>query len=85
MAKNLKGFLYRVKTPDPAVNKLPLILGLPRFADPGLGENSLAAIEPAIRSPDKAVECLVPVLNSPPIKQDLRLSIRFIITVIYGN
>src|SRR5262249_42486877 len=42
-----------------------------RLADAGMGENAVAAVEPAVRSPAESVERLVGVLVVPAIQKDL--------------
>ena len=61
--------------PDSTVDELSLCLFVTGFADVGMGEDSVATVKPAVRSPDETVQRFVAVANSPTIKQHFRWAI----------
>ena len=75
----------RVVAPDAGVDLLPFSLGGPGFPDPGVREDTVAAVEPAIGPPDEGVQRLVSVLVAPAVEEDLRLRVRDIVSVAVGD
>src|SRR5262249_33650717 len=65
VGKYFEHMLRGMVAPDPGVDWNPLLVGRARLADAGVGEHTVTAVKPAIRSPGKCVECLVGVFVSP--------------------
>ena len=64
----------RVIAPDAGVNLLSLVVRVAGLADVRVREDAVAAVQPAVRPPDEAVERLVGVLPAPAIEEDLRFT-----------
>ena len=71
--------------PDAGVEAGPFVVPGPGLTDVGVGEDSVAAIKPAIGSPDERIEGLVRVLVTPAIQQDLGRPIGNIVFIVVGN
>jgi hypothetical protein len=72
----------RVVAPHAAVEEDPLPSGRAGLADVRIGLDTVAAIEPAIRSPGETVEDVVPgLLDIPTVKDDDRRAIRLVIPI----
>src|SRR5260370_31689293 len=56
--------------PNPGVDAGALLVGRAGFADVRVREHTMAAVEPAIRTPGESVERFVGVLVSPPVEQN---------------
>src|SRR4051812_43598030 len=67
--EDLEDFFRRMIAPDTRVEREPLGIARARFADVGMREDALVAVEPAVGSPDETVQCLVRVLVAPAIKE----------------
>ena len=57
-------------------------VGGARRADIAVGEDAVAAVEPAVGAPDETVECLVRVLVAPAIEEDLRRAVGLVVAVL---
>ena len=75
----------RMITPDRGVEALAILVGRAWLADVGVGENAVAAVEPAVGSPIERVQGLVRVVVSPAVEQHLRRSVGLIVAVCVGN
>ena len=60
--------LRRMIPPDSAVDEKTVFICHARLSDHGRGEDTVASIEPAIGPPDKTVQRLVSVVNTPSIQ-----------------
>ena len=56
----------------PALIRLALVVGRAGLADVRVREHAVAAVEPAVGSPDERVQRLVRVLAAPAVEQDFR-------------
>ena len=65
--KNFEDLSRRVVTPDTSVDELPICGFVVRITDLRLREDAVAAIQPAIRAPDKAVQCFVAIIDTPAV------------------
>ena len=62
-------------TPYPGVHALALFLGCAWFADERRTENTVTAVEPAVRTPGEGVQCLVRVsVVIPAVEENLRIA-----------
>ena len=55
------------------------------LADARVREDAVAAVEPAVRSPDEAVERLVRIVLAPAVEQDLGRAVGTVVAVAVGN
>ena len=67
--KDLEDMAGWMEAPDPGVDLHALRVGNARLADHRVGEHAVITVEPAVRTPDEAVERLMRVLETPAIKQ----------------
>ena len=73
-----------VVAPDGGVEGDALIVGSAGFADFGVGEDAVAAVEPAVGTPGEAVEGFVGVLVAPAIEEDGGFGVREVVVVGVG-
>jgi hypothetical protein len=85
LGEDLKDLFGRMVAPDTGVEGRAVLVAGPGFADVGMGEDSLVAVEPAIGSPDEAVQGFVRVLRSPAIEHRLRRAIGRIVAILVRN
>src|SRR5262249_38726363 len=78
----LEDVARRVVAPDAGVDRDAVLVGRARLADARVGEDTVAAVEPAVRAPDEAIERLVGVLVVPAVEQDLRLAVGLVVAVL---
>ena len=71
--------------PDAGAQRDALGVRRAGFADVGAGEHALVAVEPAVRTPEEAVQRLVRVLVTPAVEQHLGRAVGFVIVVAVGN
>ena len=67
--EDLEDVAGRVEAPDSGVDLHALLVGRTRLADDRVREHAVVTVEPAIRTPDKAVERLVRVVEAPAVEQ----------------
>src|SRR5947208_364587 len=72
VGEHLELVLGRMVTPDARVDRHAVLLGHSRLADLRVCEDTVAAVEPAVRAPGERVERFVRVLVAPAIQEDLR-------------
>src|SRR5438552_10987532 len=70
--EELKDAPGRMETPNAGSYGRALAWRSPRFANVGMREHSMTAIEPAIWSPAKSIQSLVGILIAPAVEQYLR-------------
>src|SRR5581483_847437 len=70
--ENLEDMPGRMVAPDAGIDRDTLLVGRAGLADARMGEDTVAAVQPAIRSPAEGVERLVRVLVVPAVEQHLR-------------
>jgi hypothetical protein len=56
-------------TPHAGIDGLALVIRRARLADAAVREDAMAAIQPAVRAPDEAVERFVGVLRAPAVEE----------------
>ncbi len=83
--KRLKALPGGVEAPHAAIEGRPLRLRSSRFADVRGVRDAIAAIEPAVRSPLKVVEDVVPGPEAPAVQDDLGFSGRFVLARLDGD
>ena len=83
--KNLKGFMARMESPDTPVYEMALLFRRPGPAYTRSSENTVTSVEPSVRTPYKAVERFVTVVNSPAIQQYFMISVGSVIAIAVGN
>ena len=83
LGEDLEEVASRMKAPDPGVDLHALRVGSARLADHRVSEHAVVTVEPAVRTPDEAVERLMRVLETPAIKQHDGLA-RLVVGV-FGN
>ena len=71
----------RVQAPHPGVDALALGVGRAGLADVGMGEDAVAAVQPAIGTPRKTIQRLMGVLHRPAIEDHARLT-RLVLCVL---
>ena len=81
LGEDLEDTAGRVEAPDAGVDLHALFVGRTRLADDRVREHAVVAVEPAVRTPDEAVERLVRVVEAPAIEQHDRLA-RLIVGVL---
>ena len=74
LGEDLEGAGPRVEAPDAGVDLAALLGRRTRLADDGVGEYTVAAVEPAIGAPGEAVQGLMGVLHRPTIEHHLGLA-----------
>ena len=70
MGEDFELMAHGMVAPDAAVERRAFAVGRAGLADVGIGEDALAAVEPAIGTPDEAVQGFVGVLRAPAIEED---------------
>lgn len=76
---------FGVEAPDAGVEVETVFFGCAWFSDEGVGEDALAAVEPAVGSPDEGVEGFVPVLHAPSVVKDFGFGVGDVVAVCVGN
>lgn len=74
-----------VESPDGGVYPESLFFRSARFADEGGIEDAMAAIKPAVMSPEEGVGSFVGVVDGESIEEDLGRAIRFVIAIGIGD
>ena len=74
MGEDFKNVPGRVIAPDAGVDRDAVLIWRTWLADAGMGENTVAAVQPAIGSPGESVERFVGVLVAPAVEENLRLA-----------
>ena len=74
LGEDLEDVAGRVIAPDAGVDLLALGFGRTRLADDGVREHAVVTVEPAVRTPDEAIERLVRVMEAPAVEQHDRLA-----------
>ncbi len=69
----------------PAFKGVRSALERTRLADAGVGENTVAAVKPAVRAPGEAVERFVSIMLAPAVEQDLGRSVGPVVAVAVGD
>ena len=69
LGEDLEDMARRVKAPDTGIDLHALRIGSARLAHDRVGEHAVVTVEPAVRTPDEAIERLVRVLKTPAIEQ----------------
>ena len=72
--ENLEDVAGGMEAPDAGVDLLALRLGRARLAHDRVGEHAVVAVEPAVGTPDEAVERLMRILEAPAVEQHDRLA-----------
>ena len=85
VGEDLEDVPRRVVAPDAGVDRHALVVRRARLADARVGEDAVAAVEPAVGAPDEGVERLVGVLLAPAVEQDLRRTVGPVVAVSVGN
>ncbi len=62
-----------------------MVIGRAGLADARVGEDAVAAVEPAVRAPGERVQGFVGVLISPAVEQDLRRAVGPVVAVLVGD
>ena len=81
VGENFEGFPDRVETPVGAIERGAVLGRGAGCPDIAMGEDAVAAIQPAVGSPDKTVQRLVGVLPAKAIQQDGGGGVRFVIAI----
>ena len=68
MGENVEFLLQRMISPVGTIELRPLVCRRSRSADNGMGEDAVAAVEPAVRSPVKRIQRFMRVLIAPAIE-----------------
>jgi hypothetical protein len=76
---------FGVEAPDTGVEVEAVVFGSARFSDEGVSENALATVEPAVGSPDEAVQSFMAVVHAPAIEKDFRFGIGNVVAICVGN
>ena len=71
--------------PDAGVDRRALVGRRARLADVRVREHAVAAVQPAVGSPDERVERLVRVLVAPAVEQHLGLAVGLVVAVAIGH
>ena len=79
--EDLEDMARRVKAPDTGVDLHALRVGSARLAHDRVGEHAVVTVEPAVGTPDEAIERLVRVLESPAIEQHDGLT-RLVVSIL---
>ena len=82
---DLEDLAGRVVAPDAAVEGGAVLLGRPRRADAGVGQDPVAPPEPAVGAPDQAVEHVVLGLGVPAVEDHLGLAVGGVVAVAVGQ
>jgi hypothetical protein len=69
MREDLKLMPHGMVTPHAGIDGLALVIRRARLADAAVREDAMAAIQPAVRAPDEAVERFVRVLGAPAVEE----------------
>ena len=72
----------RVIAPDAGVDRRAVLVRRAGLADLRVGEDAVAAVEPAVRAPGEGVQRLVRVLVAPAVEQDLRRAGGLVVAVL---
>ena len=76
---------HRVVAPDAGVDLRPLVGRGARLADARVGEDAVAAVEPAVGAPDEGVESFVGVLPAPAVEEHPRLAVGDVVAIGVGD
>ena len=82
--EDLEDVASRVKAPDAGVDLHALVIGRTRLTDDRVREDAVVTVEPAIRTPDEAVERLVRVVETPAVEQHDWLA-RLVVRVLWDE
>src|SRR5262245_49303206 len=66
--------LRRMVTPDAAVDGRALVFRRSRRSDARFGDDTVPAVDPAVRSPQKAIDDVMPRFQAPTFEDDPRLA-----------
>ena len=69
MREDLELMPHGMVTPHAGIDGLALVIRRARLADAAVREDAMAAIQPAVRAPDEAVESFVRVLRAPAVEE----------------
>ena len=75
----------RMIAPDAGVERDATVVGGAGLADARVGEDAVAAVEPAVGAPGEAVERLVRVVLAPAVEEDLRRPVGPVVAVLVGD
>ena len=75
----------RMVAPDGGADARALGVGRAGLADERVGEDAVAAVEPAVGPPRETVERLVRVLKAPAVEEDLRRTVGDVVVIFVGN
>ena len=76
---------FGVEAPNTGVKVEAVVFRRTRFSDERVGENALATVEPAVGSPDEAVQSFMAVVHAPAIEKDFRFGIGNVVAICVGN
>ena len=82
--EDLENMASRMKAPDTGVDLHALRVGSARLTHDRVGEDAVVAVEPAIGTPDEAIERLVRVLETPAIEQHDGLA-RLVVGILWDE
>ena len=71
MREDLELMPHGMETPHAGIDGLALVIRRARLTDAAVREDAMAAIQPAVRAPDEAVERFVGVLGAPAVEEDV--------------
>src|SRR5438105_583169 len=69
LGENFKLLRDRVIAPDAGVHRHAFVVRRARLADQRMREHALAAVQPAVRAPDEAIDGLVRILIAEAVEQ----------------
>ncbi len=84
-AKTSKTWRAGMVAPDARVDRDALVARGAGLTDAGVGEDAVAAVEPAVGAPGEAVERFVGVVLSPAVEQDLGRAVGAVVAVPVGD
>ena len=85
VGEDLEDVPGRMIAPDGRVQGRAIGVGRPGLADARVGEDTVAAVKPAVRAPGEAVERLVGIVLAPAVEQDLGRSVGPVVAVAVGD
>ena len=85
LGKDLEDVPHRMVSPDAGVDSRAVGLGRAGFADGGVRKHTVAAVEPAVGTPDEGVERLMGVLRAPAVEQHRRFAVGDVVAIGVGN
>ena len=85
LREQFKPLLDGMVSPPAGVKLDPLLIGRARLANVGMSENAVAAIQPAVRPPNEAIQRLMAVVHPPAIEDDFRGTIGNVIAIAIRN